>query len=213
MAAIQDTYFQMPPITRAYATACFMTTLACQLEIVSPFQLYFNLELILHDFEVWRLVTNFVYFGNFNIDFIFHMFFLVRYCRMLEEGSFRGRGADFLYMLLFGAVSISFIGPFVSVYFLGSSLTFMLVYVWGRRNPAIGMNFLGLFVFNADYLPWVLLGLSLLLNHNIVADLIGACVCVCVRVCACACVCGHVPWPLTRLCAVQGSRWGMCITF
>ena len=25
----------------------------------------------------------------------------------------------------------------------------------------------------ADYLPWVLLGFSLLLNHNIVADLIG----------------------------------------
>ena len=66
-----------------------------------------------------------------------------------------------------------FVGPFVSVYFLGSSLTFMLVYLWGRRNPQVGMNFLGLFTFNADFLPWVLLGLSLLLNHNIVADLIG----------------------------------------
>ena len=68
---------------------------------------------------------------------------------------------------------MQFVGPFVSVYFLGSSLTFMLVYLWGRRNPQVGMNFLGLFTFNADFLPWVLLGLSLLLNHNIVADLIG----------------------------------------
>ena len=30
------------------------------------------------------------------------MFFLARYCRLLEEGSFRGRSADFCYMLLFG---------------------------------------------------------------------------------------------------------------
>lgn len=92
---------------------------------------------------------------------------------MLEEGSFRGRGADFLYMLLLGAAAISVVGPPFKVYFLGSSLTFMLVYLWGRRNPAVAMNFLGLFYFTADYLPWVLLGLSLLLNHNIVADLIG----------------------------------------
>eukprot|EP00037_Helgoeca_nana_P012368 m.112135 g.112135 ORF g.112135 m.112135 type:complete len:254 (+) comp21406_c0_seq1:35-796(+) len=173
MAAVQDVYLQMPPITRFYSSACFLTTLACQLEIVNPFQLYFNLDLILYHGEVWRLATNFLYFGNFSIDFIFHMFFLVRYCKMLEEGSFRGRGADFLYMLLLGAIAITIIGPFVQVYFLGSSLTFMLVYLWGRRNPAVGMNFLGLFYFNADYLPWVLLGLSLLLNHNILADLIG----------------------------------------
>lgn len=30
------------------------------------------------------------------------MFFLVRYCKSLEEGSFRNRSADFLYMLLLG---------------------------------------------------------------------------------------------------------------
>eukprot|EP00040_Diaphanoeca_grandis_P024313 m.133497 g.133497 ORF g.133497 m.133497 type:complete len:252 (-) comp29677_c0_seq1:373-1128(-) len=172
MAAIQDVYFQMPVITRSYATACFLTSLACQLEVVTPFQLYFNLNLIFQG-EVWRLVTNFLFFGSFNLDFIFHMFFLTRYCRMLEEGSFRGRVADFFYMLLLGAIIMTIIGPFAHVYFLGSSLTFMLVYLWGRRNPSVGMNFLGLFNFNADYLPWVLLGLSLLLNHNIIADLIG----------------------------------------
>ena len=34
---------------------------------------------------------------------MFHMFFLVKYAKSLEEGSFRGRSADFLWMLLFGA--------------------------------------------------------------------------------------------------------------
>ena len=45
-------------------------------------QLYFNFDLIVYQWEVWRLVTNFLYFGNFSIDFIFHMFFLVRYCKV-----------------------------------------------------------------------------------------------------------------------------------
>ncbi len=36
------------------------------------------------------------------LDFVFHMFFLVKYSKSLEEGSFRGRSADFLWMLLFG---------------------------------------------------------------------------------------------------------------
>ena len=34
---------------------------------------------------------------------MFHMFFLVKYAKSLEEESFRGRSADFLWMLLFGA--------------------------------------------------------------------------------------------------------------
>jgi hypothetical protein len=44
--------------------------------------------------------------------------------------------------------------------FLGSSLAFMMVYVWGRRNQHVRMSFLGLFQFRAPYLPWVLLAFS-----------------------------------------------------
>jgi Derlin-2/3 len=35
-------------------------------------------------------------------------------------------------MVLFGAMLMLIIAPFSSVFFLGSSLTFMMVYVWGR---------------------------------------------------------------------------------
>lgn len=173
MAGLQDAYFQMPVITRSYATGCFLTTLACQLDIVNPLHLYMNTELIFRKHQYWRLITNFLYFGEFSLDFVFHMFFLIQYCRRLEEGSFRGKTGDFFYLMFLGALCMLCIGPYANVYFLGSSLTFMLVYLWGRRNPSVGMNFLGLFVFPADYLPWFLLGFSLLLNHNITADLIG----------------------------------------
>lgn len=50
----------------------------------------------------------------------------------------------------------------------------MIVYVWARRNPQVMMNFLGIFNFTAPYMPWVLLGFSLLLSGQLpVADLIG----------------------------------------
>ncbi len=61
-------------------------------------------------FQVWRLVTNFLFFGTIGFNFLFNMIFTYRYCRMLEEGSFRGRTADFFFMFLFGGtlMTISF---------------------------------------------------------------------------------------------------------
>lgn len=75
---------------------------------------------------------------NADLDFLFHMFFLARYCKLLEENSFRGRTADFFYMLLFGAsvlTGIVLIGgmiplvsaSFAKIIFLSNSLTFMMV--------------------------------------------------------------------------------------
>ena len=43
--------------------------------------------------------------------------------------------------------------PLINVHFLGSSLAFMMVYVWGRCNENVRMSFLGLFPFTAPYLP------------------------------------------------------------
>ncbi|KAK2725454.1 hypothetical protein QYM36_000069 [Artemia franciscana] len=62
---------------------------------------------------------------------------------------------------------------FVNLLFLGHALTTMLVYVWSRRNPFVRMNFFGLLPFSAPYLPWVLVGFSLLLGNSVVVDLIG----------------------------------------
>lgn len=170
---IEDWYKQMPIITRSYLTLAVLTTAGCALEIISPFSVYFNARLIFRKFQLWRLVTNFFYFGNIGLDFLFHMFFLSRYCKLLEETSFRGRSADFFFMLLFGGTLLTTAAPFVNIQFLGSSLTFMMVYVWGRRNPYVQMSFLGLFSFTAPYLPWVLLGFSMLLGSSPVVDLLG----------------------------------------
>ncbi|XP_075915223.1 derlin-2 isoform X3 [Petromyzon marinus] len=170
---LQHEYLVMPPVTRVYTSACVITTAAVQLEIITPFQLYYNPDLIFRHFQVWRLITNFLFFGPVGFNFLFNMVFLYRYCRMLEEGSFRGRTADFVFMFLFGGLLMSLCGLCVNLVFLGQAFTIMLVYVWSRRNPYVRMNFFGLLNFQAPFLPWVLMGFSLLLGNSVIVDLLG----------------------------------------
>ncbi|KAI4312006.1 hypothetical protein MLD38_036865 [Melastoma candidum] len=182
--AVEEWYKQMPVITRSYLTAAVVTTIGCTLDIISPHSLYLHPRLVFKHYQFWRLITNFLFFRNMDLDFLFHMFFLARYCKLLEENSFRGRTADFFYMLLFGATVLTGVvllggmipylsASFAKIIFLSNSLTFMMVYVWSKRNPFIHMSFLGLFTFTASYLPWVLLGFSVLVGASAWVDLLG----------------------------------------
>lgn len=56
----------------------------------------------------------------------------VRYCRLLEEGDFRGRTGDFVWFLLFCGSLMSAAAPFLHMNRLGRSLASMMVYVWAR---------------------------------------------------------------------------------
>ncbi|KAI8610860.1 Der1-like family-domain-containing protein [Chytriomyces sp. MP71] len=169
MTPLEEWYFELPIVTRTYMTLVFAETLACQLDLISQYQLYFSPELVFRGGQYWRLITSFLYFGGFSIDFMFHMFFLVRYSRTLEEGYFRGRTADFAWMFVLSMTAIIIITPLValksnSVPFLSSPLTFTLIYLWSRKNPHMRLQFFGLFVISAAYLPWVFLGFSLILH-------------------------------------------------
>jgi Derlin-2/3 len=57
--------------------------------------------------------------------------------------------------------------------FLAPSLSFMVVYVWSRRNPHGVLSLFGMFQFTAPYLPWVLLVIGLLLEQSPVYDILG----------------------------------------
>ncbi|CAO3626250.1 unnamed protein product [Mucor fragilis] len=121
---------------------------------------------------------------------------------MMEEGFFRNKPADYVWLMVFSAsvlLVISIIVPFASLPFMGSALSFTMVYIWARRNPYVRLNFLGLLVFTAPYLPWVLLIFSLCLGGQIpTGDILGVLV-------------GHIyyffedVWP--RDPASQGKKW------
>eukprot|EP01112_Ceratiomyxa_fruticulosa_P019314 TRINITY_DN6304_c0_g1_i1.p1 TRINITY_DN6304_c0_g1~~TRINITY_DN6304_c0_g1_i1.p1 ORF type:complete len:279 (+),score=42.24 TRINITY_DN6304_c0_g1_i1:110-838(+) len=179
-APFEEWFRNMPVVTRTYMSACVLTTLAVFLNVVTPLDLYLNFQRVGNNLELWRLVTNFLFFDYFGVNFLFHMYFLVRHSRLLEESSFRGRTADFVFMWLLGAISLLTInfgfyytGLGSKVMFLAPSLAFMVVYVWARRNPNVRMSFLGLFTFNAPYLPWVILGFGFMLGQTLIFDVLG----------------------------------------
>jgi Derlin-2/3 len=57
-----------------------------------------------------------------------------------------------------------------SMAFLGSALSSTLIYIWSRKNPDTMLSFLGLLVFKAPYLPWVLLGFSVVMHGTVPKD-------------------------------------------
>jgi Derlin-2/3 len=164
------------PITQTYLAAAFLTTTLCHIEAVSPFSLFLSPALTFGKLQLWRLLTNFFFFSpKFSLDFLYHMFFLYRYCGSLESDSFQGRPADFLYLIIFGGTLMTLMACIFDVTFLGPSLTFMMVYIWGRRNPGTIIGFFDVITFSAPYLPWVLLGFSGLMGNTASAwmDLLG----------------------------------------
>lgn len=89
-----------------------------------------------------------------------------RYSRLLEESAGRSP-AHYTWLLFYASAILLTIAPMLSMPFLGHALSSVLVYIWSRRNPETRLSFLGLVVFKAPFLPWVLIGFSLLM-HGIV---------------------------------------------
>lgn len=62
------------------------------------------------------------------------------------------------------------LSPLVSVPFLAQPLSSTVVYIWSRRNPDTRLSFLGLLVFTAPYLPWVLMAFSFFMHGSVPRD-------------------------------------------
>lgn len=67
---------RIPAITRTYLVAAVGTTTAVTMGLVNPYSLILNWDRIWFKFEVWRLVTPFIFFGGFGLGFVFTMYFL-----------------------------------------------------------------------------------------------------------------------------------------
>ena len=96
----EEWYRGLPVITRGYMTASFAATILTQMEFISPTLLHLDFNALMSSFELWRLVTNFCFFGKFGLPFVFSMFFLLRYGKELEMKRFEGRSADMLWCLV-----------------------------------------------------------------------------------------------------------------
>ncbi|KAJ0030817.1 hypothetical protein Pint_13303 [Pistacia integerrima] len=168
-------YNSLPPICKAYGTLCLAVTTACQLRLLNPNYLGLDYELVFLRLQVWRLFTNFFFIGFFSINFGIRLLMIVRYGVNLEKGPFDRRTADFLWMMIFGALSLLVLSaiPIFQTGYLGISLVFMLIYVWSREFPNAQINIYGLVTLKAFYLPWAMLALDVVFGSPLMSDLLG----------------------------------------
>lgn len=166
-------YRNIPIVTRTFLTLSVVTSVAITFEVLSPFHLYLNYELVWKNLEIWRILTTFLFFDRLGLTFLFHVYFIYFYCRRLEEDNFRGGSADFLFMILFGALCLLIAAPFLGLPFLSQSLVAMILYVWGRLNPHQQLRIYGLFTVGASYLALILLCISFALGGSALVDAAG----------------------------------------
>jgi len=170
----EEWYRSLPKVTRGYLTVSFVATLVTQLELLSPVLLYLDFDLVLGKLELWRILTNFCFFGKFSLPFVFSMFFLVRYGKELEEKRFGTRAADFLWCLAICGLMMIGIAYFLGNQpFLASSMLSVIVYLWSREFAEQTLSMFGLFNVQAFYFPWVLCAIRVLMGGSPVPDLIG----------------------------------------
>ena len=94
----------------------------------------------------------------------------------LEKGVFQFKTPEFLYMLLFGALtllSISLALPGFNLIVLNGSFVFMLLYVWSKHYPTQSVSIMGLFQVQGFYLPWAFLMINMVLGGSPWQDLFG----------------------------------------
>ncbi|XP_030488056.2 derlin-1.1-like isoform X1 [Cannabis sativa] len=196
MSTPLEYYNSLPPVSKFYGMACLMTTSALYLQLYNPWIIALDYTLVIKKFQVWRLVTNFFFLGPFSVPFAFDLIIIARYGVSLEKGTFDKRTADFVWMFIFGALSLLVMAiiPILSSPFMGGSLVFMIVYVWSREYPNARINIYGLVSLKGFYLPWAMLTLDLLFGVPLMEDILGM-------------VVGHLYYFLTVLYPLSGGKY------
>ncbi|GMN41033.1 hypothetical protein TIFTF001_010247 [Ficus carica] len=173
-----------------------MTTAAYYLQLYDPRIIALSYGLVIQKFQVWRLITNFFFLGPFSFTFAFRLIIIAKYGVSLERGTFDKRTADYVWMLMFGALSLLVMAavPLLWSPFLGGSLVFMIVYVWGREFPNARINIYGLVSLKGFYLPLAMLVLDLLFGNPLMPDIRGI-------------IAGHLYYFLTVLYPLSGGKY------
>jgi Derlin-2/3 len=69
---------ESPKITKILVLSSFGISVLVWSGLINTLDIYLNFYLIFHKYEIWRILTTFLYFGEFNLNLILHMFIFFR---------------------------------------------------------------------------------------------------------------------------------------
>eukprot|EP00977_Amphora_coffeiformis_P030328 scaffold46304_cov183-Amphora_coffeaeformis.AAC.1 len=187
----------LPRVTQVWLGASLAVHAAVTLDVLAPEQLLFDGPSIYYDWELWRLLTSFLYTGGMLNEFpvLIALYMITLHSSAYEKnphpvgGNRRRRSAspraDYAFCLGF-CMTLTTVSYLVVDYFepkyssatydpllyplFARTLIDSVMYLWSRRNPDARIN-LNMIPLQGQYLPFAHLGLSLMLGNH-VGDLV-----------------------------------------
>ncbi|CAK0803494.1 unnamed protein product [Prorocentrum cordatum] len=170
--AAREAYESQPPVTRWYFSISCAVSALCFSGVLTPDLLFLSWHLVIFKMQVWRVLTCFLYQGALGLPLLWHAYVSVMYCSRLEGESFRGRPADFLWMVSVFAGLLLLLSLAFEEYFLAGGLHNAILYLFSRRNPGARLSLMNVTV-RAPYLPWLFATASLFMGGDFQDDLMG----------------------------------------
>jgi len=171
-----DWFNDMPPISKVLMCTALGLSTATSFGLLSPYALLFSPNAIIKGFELWRMFTPCIFFGNFSFPFLIQMYLFVTTCLRYEQNPFdtgaRGTSSDMAWLVVLAVAVLNAVMYTFHYKLVTSSLMFTLMYVWSRREPDAPVS-LFMFKFTGIYLPWVYIVFDLLTGKDFVMPLIG----------------------------------------
>ncbi|TFK49325.1 DER1-domain-containing protein [Heliocybe sulcata] len=155
---------KIPPVTRFLCGSTLVVTLPVMLQLVSPYTVIFVKALVLSRLQLWRVFTSF-FLGSSGINFIFDFAMLYRNSDALESAHFGGRSADYAWQLLLAAGGILALNIPLGTYVHTRPLLLALTYLGSAlAPPGAQTSFFGLLTLPVQYLPYILVGMDLIMG-------------------------------------------------
>jgi Derlin-2/3 len=174
--SLQSWFAAMPMVTKTFFLGTLLTGAMVSFNMLSPASCVFVWEAIRRRFEIWRLVTPYFFAGGFSFNFAMHLYLLYQNCLRYEANPYNtgagGSSADFLWMLILAAGVHTVLAYIFEFMIFSESILYVIMYVWSRREPDGRMSMFG-FKFQAVYLPWIYMGIRLIMGGSVVMPLVG----------------------------------------
>ncbi|KAJ1928882.1 hypothetical protein IWQ60_001678 [Tieghemiomyces parasiticus] len=127
---------------------------------------FFSWDLILGNYELWRLFTGF-FFERLTLALVINLYFFNQTSTQLECDVYTNRKADYVFFYIFTMAGVSLLSYYRPEFSLSGGLFMAAVYLWSRFFPWVTVNlFFGIRI-SGIYLPWAFLVLDFLQTNTI----------------------------------------------
>lgn len=170
-------YNSVPIFTRYWLSSTIVLSLVERMGLISgEYLILLPFKFIYTKFQIWRPLTSVLFYPltpQTGFHFMLNCYFLYNYSVRLEREQFKNTPADHLFMLIFNWVNCVILGACFNAPLLMDPMVMSVLYVWCKLNGDTIVNFWFGTQFKAALLPWVLLGINLLLTSSAKYSLMG----------------------------------------